>query len=81
MARGAILLLEVTDFKDPQHWRWVLKDGQGKFMQDFEVGLDSNDPNYSAFLDLQSYLDSRSAPDNRTSDQQRLLDEVSIWIV
>ncbi len=47
MARGDTLILEATDFRDPQHWRWVLKNSQGKFLADFKVVLNSNDPNYS----------------------------------
>jgi tetratricopeptide (TPR) repeat protein len=74
------LLLEVADFEDPQHWRWVLKDSSGKFLQDQEVSLDLDDSNYRAFLDLQGYLDSHSSPDNRTNDQLRLLDEMGSWI-
>ncbi len=80
MERGDILLLEVVDFKDPQHWRWVLKDSSGNFLQSHEVCLDPNDPNYIAFLDLQDYLDSYSSPDNRTNDQLRLLEEIGTWI-
>ncbi|HII05984.1 MAG TPA: CHAT domain-containing protein, partial [Methanotrichaceae archaeon] len=80
MARGDILLLEVADFRDPQNWRWVLKDDSGNFLQDHEVSLDLRDPSYIALLDLQRYLDSHSSPDNRIADQKRLLDELSKWI-
>jgi len=80
MATGDTLLLEVKDFKDPQHWRWVLKDSQGNFLQDQEVSLDPANPNYHAFLNLQGYLDSNSSPDKRQSDQERLLVKVSDWI-
>ena len=44
MARSDTLILAVTDFKDPQHWRWVLKDSMGHFLQDHEVSLDISDP-------------------------------------
>jgi hypothetical protein len=77
---GETLVLEATDFKDPQHWRWVLKDSNGKFLQDFEVGLDSNDPNYGAFLDLYSFLEANSAPDRWLEDQTRLIRQVGAWI-
>lgn len=80
MARGDTLLLEVIDFKDPQHWRWVLKDSSGKFLHSQEVSLDLDDPNYRALLDLQGYIGSHTSPDNRTNDQLRLLDEVGTWI-
>ena len=54
----------------------MLKDSQGKFLQDSEVGLDSNDPNYGAFLDLYSFLEANSAPDRWLEDQTRLIRQV-----
>jgi hypothetical protein len=80
MARGNELILEATDFRDPQHWRWVLKDSQGKFLQDFEVGLDSSNPNYIAFLDLYSFLEANSSPDKWLDDQAKLIRQVGTWI-
>jgi len=77
---GETLLLEVKDFKDPLHWRWVLTDGKGKFLQDFEVDLDSSDPNYSAFLDLESFLETHSAPDKWLDDETRLIYQVGSWM-
>lgn len=80
MARGDTLILEVTDFRDPQHWRWVPKDSQGKFLQDFEVILDTSDPNYKAFVDLYSFLEANSAPDKWLEDQARLIRQVGSWV-
>lgn len=80
MARSDSLILEVTDFRDLQHWRWVLKDKLGKFLQDQEVCFDLSDPNYKALLDLKSYLGSHSSPDDRINDQLRLLDNISDWM-
>ena len=80
MARGDTLILEATDFRDPQHWRWLLTDSQGKFLQDFEVGLDSSNPNYSAFLDLYSFLEANSSPDKWIDDQAKLIRQVGTWI-
>jgi tetratricopeptide (TPR) repeat protein len=77
---GGSLLLEVTDFKDPQHWRWVLKDGSGNFIQDYEVSLDSSDPKYRALVDLEGYLDHYSSPDKWVQDETRLMDDVGKWI-
>jgi tetratricopeptide (TPR) repeat protein len=74
------LLLEVKDFKDPLHWRWVLKDSQGTFLQDFEVRLNSNDPNYAAFQELYGFLEANSAPDKWLDDQTRLIRQVGSWI-
>jgi hypothetical protein len=50
MAASETLILEARDFKDLQHWRWVLKDSQGKFLAKLEFDLDSGYPNYSAFI-------------------------------
>jgi hypothetical protein len=80
MARDDTLFLQATDFKDPQHWRWVLKDSQGKFLADFEVGLNSSDPNYAAFMDLEGFLEANSSPDRWLDDQTRLIQQVGIWI-
>jgi tetratricopeptide (TPR) repeat protein len=80
MAAGEMLILEARDFKDPQHWRWVLKDGQGKFLADHEVDLDSGDPNYSAFLDLEGFLQANSSPDKWLEDHARFIKQVGSWI-
>jgi tetratricopeptide (TPR) repeat protein len=77
---GETLVLEATDFKDPQHWRWMLKDSKGKFLEDFEVGLDSRNSNYSAFLDLYSFLEANSSPDRWIDDQTKLIHQVGAWI-
>ena len=80
MARSDTLILEAADFRDPQHWRWVLKDSLGKFLQDFEVGLNSSDPNYAAFQDLYGFLEANSSPDKWLDDQTRLIRQVGSWI-
>ena len=80
MATGETLILEASEFIDPQHWRWVLKDSQGKFLADLEVGLDSRDPNYSAFMDLEGFLKANSSPDKWLEDQVRLMQQVGSWI-
>jgi len=46
VAAGETLILEARDFKDLQHWRWMLKDILAKL----EFDLDSGYPNYSAFI-------------------------------
>lgn len=74
------LILEVKDFKDPQHWRWVLKDREGKFLQDFEVGLNPHDPNYLAFMDLHSFLETYSSPDKWLDDQTKFIKQAGSWI-
>ena len=78
MAVGETLILEARDFKDPQHWRWVLKNSRGKFLADHEVSLDSGDPNYSAFIDLESFLKDNSSPDRWLEDQIRMMPQVGV---
>lgn len=80
MARGDTLILEATDFKDAQHWRWILKDSQGNFLSDFEVSLNSSDPNYAAFQDLYGFLQANSSPDRWLDDQTRLIRQAGSWI-
>ena len=80
MARNDTLILEVSDFKDLQHWRWVLKDSMGKFLQDFEVSLNSNAANYAAFQDLYGFLEANSSPDRWLDDQIKLIQQVGSWI-
>ena len=74
------LRLEIADFKDADHWRWVLKDAKGAFLADHTVALDPRDPEYRALLDLGGYLWYRAAPDKRDEDERRLLQEVGAWI-
>ena len=74
------LRLEIADFKDADHWRWVLKDAIGAFLGDHAVALDPRDPKYGALLDLSGYLRYYAAPDKRDADERRLLQEVGAWI-
>jgi hypothetical protein len=81
MAMGDTLLhLEVKDFKDPQHWRWVLNDGQGKYLQDFPVAINTKEANYQAFLDLDRYLKANSSPDKWLEIQTKLIHQVGSWV-
>ena len=80
MAAGETLILEARNFKDPQHWRWVLKDSQGKFLADQEVDLDPTDPNHSAFINLEGFLKANSSPDRWLEDQIRLMQQVGSWM-
>jgi tetratricopeptide (TPR) repeat protein len=81
MAVGdALLLLEIKEFKDPQHWRWVLNDNRGKFLQDFPVAINIKDSNYQAFLDLDRYLKANSSPDKSLEIQTKLIRQVGTWV-
>jgi len=74
------LRLEVASFSDPDHWRWRLTDARGKLLADHQVALDQAEAEYSAFVDLDSYLHQHSAPDKWPDDQVGLLRQVSRWI-
>ncbi len=80
MERTDHLLLEVVDFKDPQHWRRVLKDSLGNPLQDHEVSFDRTNAIYTTFPYLDDYLDLYSSPDDRISDQVRLLEKAGRWL-
>ncbi|MHC4917298.1 MAG: CHAT domain-containing protein, partial [Planctomycetota bacterium] len=80
MSRDDALHLEITDFTDPDHWRWQLNDASGKFLADHEVALDPADAEYAAFLDLETYLKEHAAPDKWPDDEVRLIEEVGDWI-
>src|SRR5271169_5595867 len=74
------LRLEIADFKDADHWRWVLKDADGAFLGDHTVALDPRDPKYGALLNLSGYLRYYAAHDRRDADERRLLQKVGVWI-
>ena len=53
----APLHLTLTDYLDPDRWRWVLSDATGHFLADHTVRLDPSTREYEGFLDLAGYLD------------------------
>ena len=74
------LRLEVSEFKDADHWRWRLTDTDSAFLADHLVALDQNEPRHQALFDFRAYLWQHSAPDKRVQDERRLLSEVGAWI-
>jgi hypothetical protein len=75
-----LLHLEVADFTDADHWRWLLQEPGGAFLADHTVALDRGDPRYPALLDLPGYVHRYAAPDRREVDERRLVEEVGVWI-
>jgi len=57
------LRLEVPEFTDHDHWRWVLLDPGGAFLADHTVALDPTHAYYGALFDLEGYLEQNTAPD------------------
>jgi tetratricopeptide (TPR) repeat protein len=74
------LRLEIAEFTDVNHWRWVLKDASGAFLADRVVELDPSEAKYRALFDLPGYLWHHASPDKRDADEQVLLQEVGEWI-
>jgi len=73
-------VLQGVDYRDVNHWRWVLEDAHGKFLADHSVALDPAHPLYPALLDLRAYLAHYASPDHRTADETRLLQEIGAWL-
>jgi hypothetical protein len=72
--------LQVVDYKDPDHWRWLLQDTDGRFVADHEVALAPADPEYQGFMDLARFLQQRAVPDRRLASETELVDRVGRWI-
>jgi hypothetical protein len=72
--------LEVAEFQDADHWRWLLTDPDGNFLADHQVALDRNDPEYLAFADLAGYLRRQAEPDRRLASEAELVARVGAWI-
>ncbi len=71
--------LRVVDFKDPDHWRWLLEDPEGRFVADHEVALDPAEAEYAGFVDLAGFLQGRAVPDRRLASEAELVDRVGRW--
>ena len=78
------LVLEATDYVDLAHWRWVLKDGEGRFLGDHQVSLDTSAPEYEGFIDLAAFLDRRVTPglheDRQGAEERHLLSAFGKWL-
>ncbi|NBC33930.1 MAG: CHAT domain-containing protein [Alphaproteobacteria bacterium] len=75
------LHLDIVDFKDPDHWRFVLKSQDGAFLADHPVALDRADPHYRGFIDLPDYLKHYAADREKRDEQERkLVDGLGAWI-
>lgn len=80
MAPAQPFVLACEDYRNPQHWRWVLRDGRGNFLADHEVHLDPACSEYDGVIDLRGYLESHAAPDRWRADHARLLAEFGRWL-
>lgn len=74
------LHLDISDYKDPDHWRFVLKSQDGAFLAEHAVALDRADAHYRGFIDL-PYLDHYAADRDKRDEQERaLVGELGAWI-
>ena len=71
-----VLTLTLTDYRDEEHWRWVLSDDRGKFLADHTVRLDPNSREYQGFRDLSTYLDYY----HRTRAPEAQLRDLGAWV-
>jgi len=70
------LVLAVSEYRDPDHWRWELKDAKGNVLADHTVALDSNEREYLGFVNLAAYANSyRGAYTYR-----EILDQIGAWM-
>jgi hypothetical protein len=74
------LHLEVAEFTDADHWRWLLREPGGPFLADHAVALDRADPHYPALVDLPGYVRHYAAPDKREAEERRLIHEIGVWM-
>jgi tetratricopeptide (TPR) repeat protein len=72
--------LQVVDYQDPDHWRWLLQDPTGSFLADHQVALNPNEAEYLGFVDLARFLEDRAIPDRRLASEAELVDRVGRWI-
>jgi len=72
--------LRMEDFAGPNNWRWVLSDQKGMFIADYQVQLNSSEPEYAALWNLHLYLNRHAIPDQRRASEVRLIERVGEWI-
>jgi tetratricopeptide (TPR) repeat protein len=75
-----VLVLQLTNFRATNAWRWVLQDSGGAFIADHQVELDPRMPQFQSLFDLPGYLHHFAAPDRREEDERRLLGDAGRWI-
>ena len=71
------LYLELTDYEDDAHWRWVLNDANGRYLADHDVDLADGGRYLRGFRDLTDYLDYYSMAFGAPAGQ---LAELGAWI-
>ncbi|MDL1895111.1 CHAT domain-containing protein [Anaerolineae bacterium CFX7] len=70
------LVLAVSEYRDPDHWRWELKDAKGNVLADHTVALDPNEREYLGFINLAAYANSyRGAYTYR-----EILNQIGAWM-
>jgi hypothetical protein len=76
----AVLRLDVTQFRGPARWRWVLKDQDQATVAEHQVDVDTACWQFEAMQDLYAYLAWRAAPDRWLAHEAELVAEVGAWV-
>ncbi|MBI4674223.1 MAG: CHAT domain-containing protein [Chloroflexi bacterium] len=70
------LVLNLSEYRDENHWLWKLHDAKGNVIADFPVALDPHENEYLGFVDLNAYFRQyRGAYTNR-----EMLDQIGAWM-
>ncbi len=70
------LFLDLTEYRDENHWRWELKDAKGNVLADHTVALDPNEREYVGFQNLDAYMQR-----NRGAFTHReMLNQIGEWM-
>lgn len=69
-------LVLTLEYQDDTHWRWLLSDADGRFLEEQEVTLDAADPTYEIFEDLPRQL----SFNENVRPAEEMLAELGAWM-
>lgn len=69
-------LVLTLEYQDDTHWRWVLSDADGQFLEDQKVALDAADSAYEIFQDLPGQL----RFNENVRPEEEVLAELGAWM-
>jgi len=70
------LFLSVSESRDPDHWRWELKDAKGNVLADHTVALDPAEKEYLGFVNLAAYANSYRG----AFTYREILNQIGAWM-
>lgn len=71
--------LEIPKFEGTDRWTWRLSDGDGRFLADHQVALDSSSPEYAGFHDLEDFLHLNTVLQGAPEAEWDLLWKLARW--